>query len=106
MMSPHASTPHSPEGPSSPMFEDMSPFAGTPPTPTGPDGIPWKRGHVRNQSSLSGTNQTSSPSTRRRSLQDTVDLIKNVVEGKDAGGDVKAEKLAEAIVSPSRSPRE
>jgi len=79
---------------------DESP-AGTPGTPTGSplNGMAWRRGHSR-QTSL-GTTKTS-PSNRRRSLENTMHLIRDVVDGRDANADGKLERLAEVISSPTR----
>ncbi|ORY24014.1 Serine/threonine-protein phosphatase 2B catalytic subunit A1 [Naematelia encephala] len=99
--SPSGSAPHTPEEPVSPTMEE-SPGA-TPGTPSssGPlNGMQWRRGHSR-QTSL-GTTKTS-PSTRRRSLENTMHLIRDVVDGRDAGGDGQLERLAEVIASPTRN---
>ncbi|WVQ81801.1 serine/threonine-protein phosphatase 2B catalytic subunit A1 [Cryptococcus sp. DSM 104549] len=86
-------------GPSSPSPNDTP--GGTPISPTGmPPGanaMTWRRGHAR-QTSL-GTTKTS-PSNRRRSLENTMHLIRDVVGGKDANGDGQLERLAEVISSP------
>jgi len=90
--------------PASPDLGGMTPplgGSGSPGTPTGGSkGMPWRRGHAR-QTSL-GTTKTS-PSNRRRSLDKTMDLIRDVVDGRDANGDGQLERLAEVISSPSRS---
>lgn len=98
--SPSGSTPHTPEEPPSPIMED-SPGV-TPGTPTAPplNAMPWRRGHSR-QTSLGTTNSTS-PSTRRRSLENTMHLIRDVVDGRDANADGQLERLAEVISSPTR----
>ncbi|WWD21644.1 serine/threonine-protein phosphatase 2B catalytic subunit A1 [Kwoniella shandongensis] len=111
--SPSPSGPHTPDEPVSPLMDSpkipasisghsMSPGSpGTPGTPPGGPGMTWRRGHAR-QTSL-GTTGTS-PSTRRRSLGDTIELIRNVVDGKDARGDgQQLERLAEVISSPTRT---
>lgn len=77
---------------------------GSPGTPTSPSigGPPltaWRPGHGR-RTSL-GTTKTS-PSTRRRSLENTMHLIRDVVGGKDAQGDGQLERLAEVISSPTK----
>lgn len=75
---------------------------GTPGTPTGApiNGMSWRRGHSR-QASL-GTTKTS-PSNRRRSLENTMHLIRDVVDGRDANADGHLEHLAEVISSPTRT---
>ncbi|ORX34008.1 Serine/threonine-protein phosphatase 2B catalytic subunit A1 [Kockovaella imperatae] len=98
-----------PNTPSPGVMESPDPIAtpptagsGSPGTPTGgppTNGIPWRRGHAR-QTSL-GTTKTS-PSNRRRSLENTMHLIRDVVDGRDAGGDQQLEKLADVIASPTR----
>lgn len=103
--SPAHSAPQSPSEPGSPInggTPDLgSPIGvdvGSPQSPT--SGIPWRRGHAR-QASL-GTTKTS-PSNRRRSLENTMHLIRGVVEGKDANRDAELERVAEVISSPKRS---
>ncbi|KAF7312809.1 Serine/threonine-protein phosphatase [Mycena kentingensis (nom. inval.)] len=61
-----------------------SPRRGHSPSPSlgGPPLTPFRRGHAR-QASL-GTTMTS-PSTRRRGLEDTISLIQGVWDGGDAG---------------------
>ncbi|KAJ9098612.1 3',5'-cyclic-nucleotide phosphodiesterase (PDEase) (3':5'-CNP) [Naganishia friedmannii] len=79
----------SPHGLGSPILE----------SPTGPSG-PWKPGHGRRFSL--GTTK-GSPSNRRRSLDQTMALMKEVLEGKDvrAGEDDKGiERIADSISSP------
>ncbi|RSH92295.1 3',5'-cyclic-nucleotide phosphodiesterase (PDEase) (3':5'-CNP) [Saitozyma podzolica] len=105
--SPTQSVPHTPEEPSSPQLDlgpsplSASPISpGTPGTPTSPGGMPWRRGHSR-QTSL-GTTRTS-PSTRRRSLENTMHLIRDVVDGRDANADGQLQKLAEVIASPTKT---
>ena len=74
---------------------------GSPSSPS-MDGAPWKPGHGR-RTSLGTTK--GSPSNRRRSLDQTMHLIRDVVEGKDAQGhDASIERIAEAIGSPTSSP--
>ncbi|CEH16597.1 serine threonine protein phosphatase 2b [Ceraceosorus bombacis] len=58
-----------------------------------------RRGHSRT-SSL-GTTNTSSPSNRRRSLESTVNMIKEALSGEEGGDDAHIEKLANDISSPS-----
>jgi len=75
----------------------LSPLPGTPTTPTSP-GTPFRRGHAR-QASL-GTTMTS-PSTRRRSIESTMSLIKETMDGKGiVNGELEA--LADQLTSPSR----
>ncbi|WWD07482.1 serine/threonine-protein phosphatase 2B catalytic subunit A1 [Kwoniella europaea PYCC6329] len=116
--SPSGTTPHTPDEPSSPILDThgvnpgtpspMSPQSpGTPGTPSSPGtgivgGMTWRRGHSR-QTSL-GTTKTS-PSNRRRSLENTMHLIRDVVDGKDANGDGQLERLAEVIASPTTPSR-
>jgi len=76
--------------------------SGTPSSPTSPttSGAPFRRGHGR-QSSL-GTTSTS-PSTRRRSIENTKSLLRDVVEGKvSEGKDNELEALADTLTSPVR----
>lgn len=79
----------SPHGLGSPILE----------SPTGPT-AQWKPGHGRRFSL--GTTK-GSPSNRRRSLDQTMALMKEVLEGKDvrAGEDDKGiERIADSISSP------
>ena len=75
--------------------------SGAPSSPTSPvSGAPFRRGHGR-QSSL-GTTSTS-PSTRRRSIENTKCLLRDVVEGKvSEGKDNELEALADTLTSPAR----
>jgi len=58
-----------------------SPTLGSPSPPVGPSmGPPTRRGHSRNASL--GTTMTS-PSTRRRSLESTISLIREAVDPKE-----------------------
>ncbi|KAK1921719.1 Serine/threonine-protein phosphatase 2B catalytic subunit A1 [Papiliotrema laurentii] len=114
--SPSQSVPATPESPVSPLMEGSTPplaistglagpGVGSPGSPGSPSsgaskGMPWRRGHAR-QTSL-GTTKTS-PSNRRRSLENTMHLIRDVVDGRDANGDGQLERLAEVISSPSRT---
>jgi len=96
-----SSGPRTPEQPQSPEMDGVvSPQSPGSPG-SGTKGMPWRRGHSR-QTSL-GTTNTSSPSMRRRSLENTMHLIRDVVDGRDANGDVQLERLAEVISSPSRT---
>jgi serine/threonine-protein phosphatase 2B catalytic subunit len=83
------STPVSPVGPPSPT---------TPNSPLAPNPSPFRRGHGR-QASL-GTTMTS-PSTRRRSLESTMTLIKEVYDGKSATADPELDKLANQVANSS-----
>lgn len=79
--------------------EPTSPIApGSPASPTSPTSsispTPFRRGHGR-QASL-GTTMTS-PSTRRRSLESTMSLIKEVYDGKAPVADTELDKLAEQV---------
>ena len=80
-----------------------SPNLGEMGSPISPmDGAPWKPGHGR-RTSLGTTK--GSPSNRRRSLDQTMHMIRDVVEGKDAqNNDASIERIAEAISSPTSSP--
>lgn len=71
-----------------------SPSSASPSTPN------WRRGHNR-QTSL-GTTRTS-PSNRRRSLENTMELIRDVVDGRDSAADKSVRDIAEVISSPVRS---
>ncbi|OCF45733.1 serine/threonine-protein phosphatase 2B catalytic subunit A1 [Kwoniella heveanensis CBS 569] len=116
--SPSGTTPATPDEPVSPTMGMESPIlgaavgagtpgspatpsqqGGTPSSPGGSGGMTWRRGHSR-QTSL-GTTKTS-PSNRRRSLENTMHLIRDVVDGKDASGDGQLERLAEVISSPTK----
>lgn len=72
---------------------------GSPSSPTSP-GI-FRRGHGR-QSSL-GTTSTS-PSTRRRSIESTVSMIREVVDGK-AESNAEIEAIADSLSSPISTSR-
>lgn len=61
-------------------------------------GSPFRRGHGR-QASL-GTTMTS-PSTRRRSLESTMSLLKEAADGKEA--DAEFEQLADQVAGVRRS---
>ncbi|KAK4683708.1 serine/threonine-protein phosphatase 2B catalytic subunit, partial [Tremellales sp. Uapishka_1] len=87
---------------SSPVLPGSAGGIGSPVSPQGErTGMAWRRGHAR-QASL-GTNGSTSPSNRRRSLDHTMNLIRDVVEGRDAKGDEKLSRVAEVISSPTRS---
>ncbi|WVQ98222.1 serine/threonine-protein phosphatase 2B catalytic subunit A1 [Kwoniella sp. CBS 9459] len=118
--SPSGTTPVTPDEPVSPTMSMESPIlgaaagspgspatpspgGGTPSSPGGSGGMTWRRGHSR-QTSL-GTTKTS-PSNRRRSLENTMHLIRDVVDGKDATGDGQLERLAEVISSPTKGKSE
>ncbi|KIP11851.1 hypothetical protein PHLGIDRAFT_17843 [Phlebiopsis gigantea 11061_1 CR5-6] len=83
------SVPPSPISPVTP----TSPISGSSISPT-----PFRRGHGR-QASL-GTTMTS-PSTRRRSLESTMSLIKEVYDGK--GQDTELDKLADQVADKTSS---
>jgi len=82
-----------------------SPAPSTPTSPTSPASTisttPFRRGHGR-QASL-GTTMTS-PSTRRRSIESTMSLIKEVVDSKVPLQDPELIKLADSIAGQG-SPR-
>lgn len=86
-------TPVSTSGPSTPA---------SPASPTGPPPVPFRRGHGR-QASL-GTTMTS-PSTRRRSIESTMSLIKEVVDSKIPIQDPELLKLAESVAGSQSSTR-
>lgn len=81
---PHNSAPPSPISPAS---------------PTLPSPVPFKRGHGR-QASL-GTTMTS-PSTRRRSVESTMSLIKEAYDTSQPVQDPALEKLAEQVASTAK----
>ncbi|UZJ57311.1 hypothetical protein CBS101457_006631 [Exobasidium rhododendri] len=62
-----------------------------------------RRGHSRT-SSL-GTTATSSPSNRRRSLESTVNMIKEALSGEESADDANLERLANDIASPKQPRR-
>ncbi|KAH9059501.1 serine/threonine protein phosphatase 2B [Lactarius vividus] len=70
-----------------------------PPSPSSSSGpiTPFRRGHGR-QASL-GTTMTS-PSTRRRSIESTMSLLKEAVDGKE---DAEFEQLADQVVGKEKS---
>lgn len=77
---------------------------GAPGTPTSGSGAmssPFRRGHGR-QASL-GTTMTS-PSTRRRSIESTISLIKEAVDGKQDTSEFT--ELADQLSSPTRERRD
>ncbi|BEI83539.1 hypothetical protein CcaverHIS002_0401430 [Cutaneotrichosporon cavernicola] len=90
--SPSNSTPASPIAPAVP----GSPASPTSPTTPGS----FRRGHSRTASL--GTTRTS-PSNRRRSLENTMELIRDVVDGRDANADQQVREIAEVISSPVRA---
>jgi serine/threonine-protein phosphatase 2B catalytic subunit len=81
--------------PSSPI-SPQTPTAGSPLSGSGPV-TPFRRGHGR-QASL-GTTMTS-PSTRRRSIESTMSLLKEVVDGKE---DAEFEQLADQVAGKEKS---
>lgn len=85
----------------SPVSDSAPPSPTSPSSPTSPRenaSARFKRGHAR-QSSL-GTTRTS-PSTRRRSLDKTIHMIREVMSRDDQ----KIEELAEKVAAGSESPR-
>lgn len=99
VVSPGASQPTSPVAPPESVSSISASTTG-PSSPVSPSsGASWRRGHGR-QASL-GTTKTS-PSTRRRSLENTMELIRDVVDGRDANADSNVRELAEVISSPVR----
>ncbi|KAK4054233.1 3',5'-cyclic-nucleotide phosphodiesterase (PDEase) (3':5'-CNP) [Microbotryomycetes sp. JL201] len=113
-MSPRSSTPASPQvemkdvfgSPRGPFGSPMSPMSpdtpGSPKSPASPKTevgpTRFRKGHGR-QSSL-GTTRTS-PSTRRRSLENTMVMVREVMTKPDA----TMEELAERVASGADSPR-
>lgn len=79
-----------------------SPGGMTPSSPGGMSSTGHRRGHSRT-SSL-GTTNTSSPSNRRRSLESTVNMIKEALSGEE-GVDENMEKLANEIAHNSSPKR-
>lgn len=76
-----------------------------PPTPSSPSStsgppMPFRRGHGR-QASL-GTTMTS-PSTRRRSIESTMTLLKEAVDGKEDGD---YEQLADQVAGKGKEAKE
>ncbi|KAJ7040128.1 serine/threonine protein phosphatase 2B, partial [Mycena alexandri] len=66
------------------------------PSPT----APFRRGHARGASL--GTTMTS-PSTRRRGLEETVSLIQGVWDGKGAAGQEESMSIAEEVSTPGEA---
>ncbi|KAI5117753.1 hypothetical protein M0805_000597 [Coniferiporia weirii] len=85
--------------PGSNQSQPMSP--GTPTSGSGSMSSPFRRGHAR-QASL-GTTMTS-PSTRRRSMESTISLIKEAVDGKQDTNELT--NLADQLSSPTRDKRD
>lgn len=85
-----SSAPSSPIGPPTP----SSPLSSTGPA------MPFRRGHGR-QASL-GTTMTS-PSTRRRSIESTMSLLKEAVDGKE---DADYEQLADQVAGKGKETKE
>jgi serine/threonine-protein phosphatase 2B catalytic subunit len=81
--------------PSSPI-SPQTPTAGSPLSVSGPV-TPFRRGHGR-QASL-GTTMTS-PSTRRRSIESTMSLLKEAADGKE---DAEYEQLADQVAGKDKS---
>ena len=89
-------------GTTTPTVTSNSETSATPGTPTSGAGSgsissPFRRGHGR-QASL-GTTMTS-PSTRRRSIESTISLIKEAVDGRQDSGEIT--ELADQLSSPTR----
>ncbi|PWZ00884.1 putative calcineurin catalytic subunit [Testicularia cyperi] len=85
---------------SSPAFEEVS-SPGSPASPATPSS-PIAGGHRRGHSRTSSLGTTmSSPSNRRRSLESTVSMIREALEGNDSLDDKQLEKLAHDITSPT-----
>ena len=101
MMSRIAASSHTPTtcasssstGPATP----ASPITPSSPAGLGANAAPFRGGH-RRQASL-GTTMTS-PSTRRRSLESTISLIKEAVDGRSERSDGELAQLAETMGSP------
>lgn len=72
----------------------------TPVSPISPTSGVFRRGHARQQSL--GTTKTS-PSTRRRSIENTISLIKEAVDGTPGMQENELEDLADHLSSPSKS---
>ena len=85
----------------SPLGSPRSNGSGSPLGSPGGGATPWRRGHARQQSL--GTTHTSSPSTRRRSLESTISLIKEVVDGSDHADSEEMRDIAESISSPTKT---
>ncbi|BEJ14350.1 hypothetical protein CspHIS471_0401170 [Cutaneotrichosporon sp. HIS471] len=84
--------------PASPIAPGVPGSPASPTSPTTPGG--FRRGHSRTASL--GTTRTS-PSNRRRSLENTMELIRDVVDGRDANADQQVREIAEVISSPVRA---
>lgn len=80
--------------PPSPVTPISPTIPGSPTTASSISPTPFRRGHGR-QASL-GTTMTS-PSTRRRSIESTMSLIKEVYDGKSQTQDTELDKLAEQV---------
>ena len=78
-------------------------FPSSPVSPTSPSGTPFKRGHGR-QASL-GTTMTS-PSTRRRSIENTMSLIQDAWDGKKSVPEVSelVDRLSGTRVASGATP--
>ncbi|KAH8116178.1 serine/threonine protein phosphatase 2B [Phellopilus nigrolimitatus] len=97
VISPTATQP----APDSPRPSQSQPMSPATPTSGSIAPSPFRRGHGR-QASL-GTTMTS-PSTRRRSIESTISLIKEAVDGKSDSGELS--DLADQVSSPAREKRE
>ncbi|GMK58804.1 hypothetical protein CspeluHIS016_0602460 [Cutaneotrichosporon spelunceum] len=101
IIDPDENMPASPSSTSTPASPIASGVPASPASPTSPS-TPgsFRRGHSRTASL--GTTRTS-PSNRRRSLENTMELIRDVVDGRDANADQQVRDIAEVISSPIRS---
>jgi serine/threonine-protein phosphatase 2B catalytic subunit len=102
---PNANRELSPNGVEAALEEAFSSSPSSPISPTTPTSlisgsgpmIPFRRGHAR-QASL-GTTMTS-PSTRRRSIESTISLLKEAADGKE---DAEFEQLADQVAGNGKS---
>jgi len=98
-------TPGASSGATTPMSPERSSSPGTPgepATPSTPGSSQFRKGHSR--SSSLGTTMTS-PSTRRRSLESTVNMIREAIEAKDSKMEILAARVAGAAEVPSSPKR-
>lgn len=94
-----SSGPSSPETPARRrMSSPGSPTMGSPSSPVSPSSAPFRRGHSRQQSL--GTTMTS-PSTRRRSLEGTLQMIRQAMDAKDAVIENLADEVAAGTAEDS-----
>jgi serine/threonine-protein phosphatase 2B catalytic subunit len=102
---PNAKRELSPNGVEAALEEAFSSSPSSPISPSTPTSLisgsgpvtPFRRGHARHASL--GTTMTS-PSTRRRSIESTISLLKEVADGKE---DVEFEQLADQVVGKDKS---